>query len=73
MQGSHRNGQDNSDTAETSEPFTITRTALNRHIISSADYDWLKQRPANQPGGHRSAIRSGPKSSEKIFEELQVS
>ena len=26
-------------TLETSEPFTITRAALNKHIISSADYN----------------------------------
>jgi len=30
---------------DTSEPLTITRAALNRHIISSADYNWLKQGP----------------------------
>jgi len=28
-----------SDIAKTSEPFAITRAALNRHIISSADYN----------------------------------
>jgi len=32
MQENHRNGQDDSDV---SEPFTITRAALNRQIISS--------------------------------------
>jgi len=46
--------QDDSDIVETSEPFTITRAALNRHIISSAGYNWLKQGPANQPGDHLS-------------------
>jgi len=28
-------------TLETSEPFTITRAAMNRFIISSAVYNWL--------------------------------
>jgi len=32
MQENHRNGQDDSDVGE---PFTITRAALNRQIISS--------------------------------------
>jgi len=39
MQVNYRNGQDDSNIAETSEPFPITRAALNRHIISSADYN----------------------------------
>jgi len=39
MQENYRNGQDDSDIAVTCEPFTITRAALNRHIISSADYN----------------------------------
>jgi len=47
MQKNHRNRQDDSDIAENSEPFTIMQAALNRHIISSADYNWLKQGPAN--------------------------
>jgi len=34
MQENHRNGQGDSDTAETREPFTITRAALHRHMIS---------------------------------------
>ena len=72
MQEDHKNGQDDSDIDVTSEPFAIMRAALNRHIISSADYNRLKQGPANQPGGHLSAILSGPESSEKFFEELQV-
>jgi len=38
MQDNHTNGQDDSDIVETSEPFTIRRAALNRHIISSAEY-----------------------------------
>jgi len=42
MQENHRNGQDDSDIVE-SEPFTLMRAALNRHISSSADYNWLKQ------------------------------
>jgi len=58
MQGNRRNGQDDCDIAETSEPFTITRAALNRHIISSADYNWLKKGPANQPGPLRSLNQS---------------
>jgi len=37
MQENHRNGQEKNDNAETSEPFTITRATLNRHIISSAN------------------------------------
>jgi len=41
MQKKHTNGQDDNDIAENSKPFTITRAALNRHIISSADYSWL--------------------------------
>jgi len=48
MQENHRNGQDDSDIKETSELFTVTRAALNRHIISSANCSWLKQGPANQ-------------------------
>ena len=72
MQENHKNGQDGSDIVGTSELFTITRAALKRHIISSEDYNWLKQRPANQQGGHLSTILSGPESSEKIFEEFQV-
>jgi len=47
MQKNHRNGQDDSDIVETIELFTITRAALNRHIISSEDYNWLMQGPAN--------------------------
>jgi len=73
MQENHRIGQDDSDIVETSEPFTITLSALNRHIIPSADHNWLKQGPVNQPGGHLSASLSGPKGSEKIFKMLQVS
>jgi len=33
MQENHRNEQHDSDVAETSEPFIITRAALNRHTI----------------------------------------
>jgi len=36
MQENHRKGQDDSDIAETSEPFTITRAALKKHIIISS-------------------------------------
>jgi len=68
-----RNGQDDGNIVETSEPFTITRAALNRHIISSADYNWLKPGPANQPGGHLSANLSCSECSGKYFEEFQVS
>jgi len=64
MQEIHRNGQDDSDIAETSEPFTIARAAINRHIISSEHYN---QWPANQPGGHHLASFSGPQGSEKTF------
>jgi len=56
MQENLKDGQDDSDIVETSEPFTITRAALNRQIISSEDYNWLKQRPAKQLGVHLSAI-----------------
>jgi len=49
------------------------RAALNRHKVLSADYNWLKQGPANQPGGHLSASLSCPEDSEKFFEEFQVS
>jgi len=42
------------------------------HIISSEDYDWLKQRPANQLCVHLSAILSGQENREKFFEEFQV-
>jgi len=72
MQEHNKNEQDDSDIAETCEPFTITRAALNRHIISAADYNWLKQGPANQLEGHLSASRSGSERSEKFFEEFQV-
>ena len=57
----------------TSQPFTITRAAMNRHIILSADNNWLKQGPVNQPRGHLSASLSCPEDSEKYFEEFQVS
>jgi len=68
MQENHRNGQDGSDIAETSEPFTITRAAMNRRIISSAVYNWLKQGKANHPGSNLSASLSGPECSEKFFQ-----
>jgi len=42
MQENHRNGQDDSDIAEASKPFTVTRAALNRHINSSVDHNWFK-------------------------------
>jgi len=73
MQENHRNGQDDSDIVETSEPFTITRGGMNRHIISSAEYKWPKQGTANYPEGHLSAGLSGPEGSEKVFEEFHVS
>ena len=73
MQENHGNGQDDSDIAETSEPFTVTRAAWNRQIISSADYIWPKQVPANKPGGHFSANLSGPECNAKSFQEFQVS
>jgi len=73
MQENHRNGQDDSDITETSEPFTATWAALNRHIILSADNDWLKHGTANQPGSNLSASRSGSEGTEKVFEEVQVS
>jgi len=73
MHENHRNGQDDSDIVENSEPFTITRAALNRHIISSADYNWLKLRPTNQPGGHISASLTGAEGSENFFEKFRVS
>jgi len=60
MQENQRNGQDDSDIVEISEPFAVTPAALNRRIISSADYHWLKQGPVNQSRGHLSASRSGP-------------
>jgi len=71
MQENHRNGQDDDDIVETSEPFTITRAALNRQIISSRDYNWLKQGPANQPGSHLSDSLGGPEGSENFFETFQ--
>jgi len=37
MQEDHRNGHDDSEIVETSEPFTITRAVLNGHI-SSVDH-----------------------------------
>jgi len=64
MQENHRKEQDDS--------VGSTRAALNGHIVSSADYNWLKQGPANQPGGHLSASPSGPECGEKNFEEFQV-
>jgi len=70
MQEDHRNGQDDNDTVETSEPFTITRAALYKHIMSSADHNY--QLLSNQPEGHLSASLSGREGSEKIFEEFQV-
>jgi len=36
MQENQRNGQDDSDIIGTTEPFTITRAALNRHIRQRA-------------------------------------
>jgi len=33
MQENHRNEYDDSDVVETSEPFTITLAALNRHTF----------------------------------------
>jgi len=62
MQENHRNGQNDSVIVETSGPFTTTRAALNRHIISSTDCNWLKQGQANQPGGNLLASLSGPES-----------
>jgi len=67
MQENHRNGQDDSDIVETSEPFTIKQAALSRHIISSASYNWLKQGPANQPGDQISTSLSGAECSKKIL------
>jgi len=55
---------------ESSEPFTITRAPLNRHIILSVDCIWLKQGSPNQLGSHLSASLSGPADSEKFFEEF---
>jgi len=46
---------------------------MNRHIISSGEYNQLKQGTANQLEGHLSAGLSGPKGREKFFEEFQVS
>ena len=46
---------------------------FNRNIISSADYNWLKQGPENKPGSHLAASLSGPDGIEKFFEEFQVS
>ena len=71
IQENHRNGQDDSDIAEISEPFTIARAAINRHIMSSAVYNWLKQGSANQPGGHLSASLSGPECRENFFQEFR--
>jgi len=48
MQENHRNGRDGSDIVETSEPFTITRAALNRHILSSAHYNGFKRQRINR-------------------------
>ena len=67
MQENQRNGQDDSDIVETSEPFTVTPAALNSYIISSADYHWLKQGPVNQPTGHLSASLSGPEGVARNF------
>jgi len=72
MQKNHKNGQDDSDIVEISAPFTIARAVLNRHIITSEDYIWLKQGTANQPGCHLSSCLSGPEDSEKFFEEFEV-
>jgi len=35
MQEDHRNEHDDSEIVETSEPFTITRAALNKHYFVS--------------------------------------
>ena len=67
MEETHRNREDHCDIVETSEPSTITRAALNQHIISSVDHNWLKQVLANQAGGHLSAGLSGPEGSKKIL------
>jgi len=45
---------------------------MNRHIISSAEYNWPKQGTANYPGDHLSTGLSGPEAGEKFFEEFQV-
>jgi len=73
MQENHRSGQDDSGVVEISEPFTITRAALNRHNVSPAVYNLLKQGPANELGVHLSGSLSGPESSENVFEKFQVS
>jgi len=68
MQENHRNGQDDSEIAETSEPFTITRAAMNRHIISSAVYN----NGASESTGRSSlASLSCPVGSEKFFQEFR--
>jgi len=56
---------------ETSKPFTVTRAASHRHIISSADYQWLKQGPAVQPGGHLSTSLTCPEGSEKFLKSFR--
>jgi len=45
----------------------------NYCIISSADYNWLRQGPKDQPGGNLSASLFGPEGSEKFFQGFQVS
>jgi len=72
MREKHRNGQDDSNIAETSDPFTTTRATLNRQSISSVDYNRLKQGPANQLGGHVSASLSCPEGSANFFQEFHV-
>jgi len=58
MQKNHRNGQDDCGIVEISEPFTIMQAALNRQIISSGGYNWLKHEPANQPESYLSLSQS---------------
>jgi len=49
MQENHRNGQDDSDIAGTSEPFTITRAAMNRHYFVS-DLQMAQARDSESTG-----------------------
>jgi len=60
-----------SDNEEPSRPFTITRSALNRHIISSVVYNWLKHGPTSQHLGHLSASLTGPEGREKFLKSFK--
>jgi len=51
MQKNHENGQDDSDIAETGEPYTVKGAALNRYICCQQTITCSSKGQANQPRG----------------------